>query len=63
MNKEKDLLFDLYVNQELSLREISEMFNTTKMTIKSRLERYGIELRPRGARLKKLEVSNKDGKE
>lgn len=58
MIKERDMLYDLYIVQELSLREIAKMFDTTKVTIKNRLERYDITLRPRGARLKKLEVQN-----
>jgi predicted DNA-binding protein YlxM (UPF0122 family) len=53
---EKRRLYDLYVIQELSLREIAEMFNTTKATIGSRLKKYDIEIRPRGARLKNLEI-------
>ena len=52
--KENDKLYRLYIGEELSLREIAKMFGTTKATIRSRLLRYGIELRPRGARLKEL---------
>lgn len=54
INKEKALLNKLYIEDGLSLRELAEKFKTSKPTIKNRLERYGIQLRPPGARLKEF---------
>jgi len=42
------LLIDRYVEKGLSLSEIAREFNTTHMTVKNYLTRFGIPLRGRG---------------
>ena len=57
--KEKELLEKLYIEEKKSLREIAELFNTTKMTVSNRLKKYGIATRPRGVASKEFKLEGK----
>jgi DNA-binding Lrp family transcriptional regulator len=57
---EKELLKKLYIDEKKSLREIAEMFKTTKVTVRNRLSKYGITIRPRGRDLKAFKLKEGD---
>lgn len=44
----KDALYDLYVNQKKSMKEISGIFGVSKTLIQYYMKNYGIESRKRG---------------
>ena len=56
MEREKELLIKLYVEEGKSLREIAELFSVTKMTVRSRLIKYDIPLRRRGVKQKTFRI-------
>ena len=43
---EKEILYSLYVDEQLSLAKMAVMFNNTAMTVRAWLINYGIKLRP-----------------
>lgn len=57
---EKKLLKKLYIDEKKSLRELAELFNTTKVTVRNRLLKYGIPIRKRGRELKQFKIEVED---
>jgi len=57
---EKELLKKLYLDENKSLREIAKMFKTTKVTVSSRLKKYGIPVRLRGVQAKVFTIENEE---
>ena len=49
---DKDTLYDLYINQELSTPEIGRMFNCSATAIRNKLNAYGIPTRSNGEGVK-----------
>lgn len=45
LNLDKDVLYDYYINKELSPREIGEIFNCTTKSVRNYLIKYSIPLR------------------
>lgn len=43
----KDMLYELYIAQELSIPQVGELCNTTEMRVKRHLRRFGIARRVR----------------
>lgn len=48
----KNDLYDLYINQQLTPKEIAELYNCSSRTIRNWLHRYNIPVRPNGEAVK-----------
>ena len=44
---DKDVLYELYIEQKMTSREIAELFNTSKRVILKRIKEHEIEIRPK----------------
>ena len=56
--KEKELLKKLYIDDKKSIRELAEMFNSTKVTVRKRLVKHGIPIRPRGRNIVEFKLED-----
>ena len=52
INIDKDELYDLYINQELTSKEIANIYNCSSKTIRNWLHRYNIQVRSMGDSVK-----------
>lgn len=52
LNIPKDELYDLYINQKMTSKEIGEIFNCHSKSIRNYLHKYGIEVRSMGESVK-----------
>lgn len=52
LNLDKDLLYDLYINQKMTSKEVGELFNCSSKTIRNYLIKYGIPVRQNGEAVK-----------
>lgn len=60
---DKDLLYDLYVNQELTSEEVAEILGCTSKTVRNYLHRFNIPIRPNGEAVKLQRSKWSDEKE
>ena len=59
MNLDKDTLYDLYITQQKTSREVGDILGCTSKTVRNYLAKYGIPIRPHGEAIK-LERSKWD---
>ena len=52
LNIDRDKLYDLYVNQQMTSKEVGEIFNCSSKSIRNYLKLYGISIRPNGEAVK-----------
>ena len=52
ININKDTLFDLYINQKMTSKEIAEIFGCTSKSIRNYLAKYEIPIRQNGEAVK-----------
>lgn len=48
LNLDKDLLFDLYINKQMTSKEVGDYFGCTSKTVRNYLSKYGIPIRQNG---------------
>ena len=52
LNLDKDKLYDLYINQRLTSKEIGDIFNCSSKSVRNYLKAYNIPVRPNGEAVK-----------
>lgn len=52
LNLNKDELYDLYINQQLTSKEIGDIFNCSSKSVRNYLKAYNIPVRPNGEAVK-----------
>lgn len=52
LNLNKDSLYDLYINQNMTSKEVGEIFDCTSKSIRNYLKLYNIPIRPHGEAVK-----------
>lgn len=45
LNLDKDELFDLYINKQLTSKEVGKIFNCSSKAVRNYLKKYGIPVR------------------